>query len=195
MHGNVSQLRRPTVRGLCLIAAAVGSLAVQGQPPEPGLPRSGPVERPLRTLGLAQALAAESVRGEALQTPRNLAAERMASAGAERHHIAGPWTYAHPSRNTFPFRHQPLYFEHPALERCGQTHGCLTEVASVAHFAARIPALPLLVAATPPHSLVPALPDCPAGGRFAWHATWPRLTPEAVAWQAAVTVGLVFLIP
>lgn len=140
-------------------------------------------------------MSTESVAGEMLKTPEDLAGEARRRQPVERQFVAEPWRFSHPNRNEFPFRHQPLYFEDPNMERCGISCGCLTELTSAIHFAARIPALPLLVAATPPHTRVRSLPDCPTGGHFGPEAYWPPLTVEAAAFQAAMTVGLIFLIP
>ncbi len=103
-----------------------------------------------------------------------------------------------PNRNTYPICYQPLYFEDPNLERCGQTKGCLTELCSIACFAGRIPALPYLMTAQSPHQCVRALPDCPACHRFGRDAYFPKpdeVNLAGVAVQSAATVGLVFLLP
>lgn len=103
-----------------------------------------------------------------------------------------------PNRNSFPIRHNPLYFEDPNLERCGISHGCLTDAVSIIHFAARIPALPYLAAADHPTSCVRAKPDCPTCHQFGPDAYFPHpgeIDLSAAAIQGAATVGLIFLIP
>lgn len=64
-------------------------------------------------------------------------------------------------RNPARFCHNPLYFEDPNLERCGESYGCFTNAHSTILFSARLFFLPYLVASNCPRSCVPALPDCP----------------------------------
>jgi hypothetical protein len=78
-----------------------------------------------------------------------------------------------PNRNTYPFTHNPLYFEDPNLERCGQTHGLLTDARSAALFFGKIPVLPFLVIADSPDSCVRALEDCPTCSEFGTEAYFP----------------------
>ncbi|MEZ6130495.1 MAG: hypothetical protein R3C59_17555 [Planctomycetaceae bacterium] len=104
----------------------------------------------------------------------------------------------YPRRNVYPVHHNPLYFEDPNLERCGQTNGCLTDVASIMHFAGRVPILPYLMTVNHPRSCVRAKPDCPTCHEFALDAYIPHpdeLDLGGAAVQAAATVGLIFLIP
>lgn len=150
--------------------------------------------RPINSIRLATALDTKAIDGRPLKTPDDIAAT-MNAMPAEQHFTAAPWHRAQPIRNTFPIYHQPLYFENPNLERCGQSYGGLTEFVSVAKFAAQISVLPMQVAAQPPCRTVLALPDCPAGGRFAASDLMPPVDTRTVAFQSAVIIGLIFLIP
>lgn len=102
---------------------------------------------------------------------------------------------ARPLRSTHQVCYQPLYFEDPNLERCGQSHGVFTDAVSAAHFFGRIPMVPYLVTARPPERCVAALPDCPMCQRFGHDAYMPPPTGLSVATQSAAVVGLIFLIP
>lgn len=124
--------------------------------------------------------------------------EYFSKAGTQRNWSSGTWVSFRPRRNTFPFHHNPLYFEDPNLERCGRTSGYFTEVTSFAHFAGRIPVLPYMMTVEPPCSLVPGKPDCPTCSEFGPDAYFPH--PDEVdlggaSIQAAAVVGLIFLIP
>jgi hypothetical protein len=124
--------------------------------------------------------------------------EYLSKAGTQRNWSSGTWVSFRPRRNTFPFHHNPLYFEDPNLERCGRTSGYFTEVTSFAHFAGRIPVLPYMMTVEPPCSLVHAKPDCPTCSEFGPDAYFPN--PDEVdlggaSIQAAAVVGLIFLIP
>jgi len=157
-------------------------------------PRSSEVAiRPLQTVNLFDATSAKAQDGKPLATP-----ESVVSAGGRRveeQFVPLPWHVTHPPRNSFPFRHQPLYFEDPNLERCGESYGCLTEAVSIAHFAGRIPLLPYMMASDNPHKTVRGLRDCPAGSSFGPNAYLPRPTVKAVAVEAAAVTGFIFVIP
>jgi hypothetical protein len=124
--------------------------------------------------------------------------EYLNKAGTQRNWSSGTWVSFRPRRSTFPFHHNPLYFEDPNLERCGRASGYFTEVTSFAHFAGRIPVLPYMMTVEPPCSLVHAKPDCPTCSEFGPDAYFPN--PDEVdlggaSIQAAAVVGLIFLIP
>lgn len=124
--------------------------------------------------------------------------EYFSKAGTQRNWSSGTWVSFRPRRNTFPFHHNPLYFEDPNLERCGRTSGYFTEVTSFAHFAGRIPVLPYMMTVEPPCSLVHAKPDCPTCSEFGPDAYIPN--PDEIdlggaSIQAAAVIGLIFLIP
>ena len=160
------------------------------------LPQKQPesVLRPLKSISLATSLDAYSIDGKSLKTPDDIAAT-LNRVPVEQHFTAAPWHRTHPIRNTFPIYHQPLYFENPNLERCGQSSGGLTEFVSVTKFAAQISVLPMQAAAQPPCRTVLALPDCPAGSRFTTCQLMPPVNSTTVAFQSAVIIGLIFLIP
>jgi hypothetical protein len=100
-----------------------------------------------------------------------------------------------PSRNTHPFRHNPLYFEDPNLERCGQGNGCLTNVRSAAHFYGAIAVLPYLTTEKHPNECVRALPDCPTCHKFPKKTYFPSWSWRAAAVQAGAVTGLIYVIP
>lgn len=152
------------------------------------------VSRPVSAINLGAALLPVTSSGESLQIPKN-SVETPGSRLIERHYVATPHNFIHPSRDVFPFQHQPLYFEDPNMERCGSSNGCLTEFTSIAHFAIRIPLLPYLMASNSPHDPVRALPDCPTCCQFGPEAYIPKPTVKAVGVQAAATTGFIFLIP
>lgn len=131
--------------------------------------------RPMSSIELRTAALPVSLEGQQLPQPVDEAAELSKLQPTERQYIAGPWTTGHPHRNTYPLRHRPLYFEDPNLERCGQSAGCLTELTSAIHFGARIPALPCMMASSPPHDCARSLPDCPTCSSFGPEAYWPTL--------------------
>lgn len=97
-----------------------------------------------------------------------------------------------PFRNPHIFFHQPLYYEDPNLERCGQTRGCLTTAASTMHFVTAIAFTPYLVGANHPTECVQSLPDCPTCHSFDCRAYWPGWSWKGAAAQAAAVTGLYF---
>ncbi|MFN9717821.1 MAG: hypothetical protein ACK58L_03950, partial [Planctomycetota bacterium] len=151
------------------------------------------VARPLSEIRLDEANRPVSQKGEPLKTPA--VESRQAGIPVEEHYTPAPWQRCHPPRNTFPFRHQPLYFEDPNMERCGQSAGCLTEAVNIAHFAGRIPIVPYMMAAHPPDQLVRALPDCPTCHSFGTDAYVPEPTLHTITVEAVAATGLIFLIP
>jgi hypothetical protein len=153
------------------------------------------VAKPMSSIQLAGIDQPVSRTGEPLQTPTTSSGDSGETPIAEEHFSPEPWRRRYPSRNTFAFRHQPLYFEDPNLERCGQSAGCLTEAVNVVHFAGRIPLMGYLAGSNPPSSCVRALPDCPTCQSFGPEAYVPPPTVRAIATQAVHTVGMVFLIP
>ncbi len=151
--------------------------------------------RPLTAIRLADSIVQLDESGQPLAKPEDSIPQQATSAPAEHHYVPAPWHRSHASRNTYPIRYQPLYFEDPNMERCGETGGCLTEVKSIAHFAGRIPLLPYMMASNSPHKCVRALPDCPTCQQFGPDAYLPKPTVKAIAVQAAATVGAIYVIP
>ncbi len=158
-----------------------------------------PIERaPRRSMSeitLSTSLTNLSDTGEPLPTPEEFQDSSDGAAPLEHHFVPAPWERSHPSRNTYQIRYQPLYFEDPNMERCGDSNGLLTEATSIVHFATRIPLLPYLTASNSPHKCVNALPDCPTCSEFGTDAYLPRPTVKAIAAQAAATVAGVYIIP
>lgn len=151
--------------------------------------------RPLTAIRLADSIVQLDESGQPLTKPEDTIPQQTSSVPAEHHYVPAPWHRSHASRNTYPIRYQPLYFEDPNMERCGETGGCLTEVKSIAHFAGRIPLLPYMMASDSPHKCVRALPDCPTCQHFGPDAYLPKPTVKAIAVQAAATVGAIYVIP
>ena len=108
---------------------------------------------------------------------------------------APKYSVSRPNRMLYPFRNNPLYFEDPNLERCGISHGCLTEVSSAGHFLFNTVILPYRVAAQPPCECVPSLGDCPTCNEFDSSAALPPWSWRGVVAEAGVITGLVFIIP
>ena len=90
------------------------------------------------------------------------------------------------------FCHQPLYFEQPGFERYGQSYGdCLDPFISAGQFFLTIPTLPYQITVKPPCSV-----ECPVCREQHCRQRHLRdLDPAGVAVEAAVIVGLIFLIP
>jgi hypothetical protein len=96
----------------------------------------------------------------------------------------------------YAFYHQPLYFEDPNAERCGETWGILQPAVSAAQFYLTIPALPYLIGALPPKEPVESLGDCAWGCKFRYRDAYlPPLSLKGAALQGAAVTGLIFLIP
>ena len=151
--------------------------------------------RPLTAIRLADSIVQLDESGQPLAKPEDSTPQQKSFVPAEHHYVPAPWHRSHASRNTYPIRYQPLYFEDPNMERCGETGGCLTEFKSIAHFAGRIPLLPYMMASDSPHKCVRALPDCPTCQQFGPDAYLPKPTVKAIAVQAAATVGAIYVIP
>jgi hypothetical protein len=151
--------------------------------------------RSLSEIRLGDSLTQLSDSGEHLPTPESLHEGARISAPVEHHFVPAPWVGSHASRNTFQIRYQPLYFEDPNMERCGDSHGLFTEATSIAHFAGRIPLLTYMMASNSPHECVNALPDCPTCSQFGTDAYLPRPTVKAIAAQAAATVAGIYIFP
>ncbi|QDV70820.1 hypothetical protein Poly24_45530 [Rosistilla carotiformis] len=89
--------------------------------------------------------------------------------------------------------HNPLYFEEPDLERCGNGCGIATTAVSALHFLANTVTLPYQVAADPPCKTHCALGDCRCCEQM------PRMRPfecklHAATLQGLATAGFVFLL-
>jgi hypothetical protein len=71
----------------------------------------------------------------------------------------------------------------------------LQPILSGAHFFGKIPALPYLVTAEPPHDCVYTLGHYRPGSYAPYHLYHPPLSLRGVAVEAAVLTGLVLALP
>ena len=149
---------------------------------------------PLSAVSLSGSTRAESLQGESLPQPEDLATPFQTPYGRFLD-VSGYRRSPRPTLTPFAFCHHPLYFEDPNLERCGIHHGCLTDAVSAVRFFGRVPLTPYMVGSQPPRSCVPSLGPCRYCQMFDHDAYLPRPNPDGAAWQAALTVGFVFLIP
>jgi hypothetical protein len=178
--------------------------AVEPAAPLPDPPGEFSSHEPLRRHGLSDydekpigALTTNILasRGE---LPANYAAARFDKQGVEFHTVgtSRPWMELVYDWEATSFCHGPLYFEEPNAERLGHTAGLAQPVVSGAHFFARIPALPYMIAAEPPaitctYTLGHDRPGSDAPFRY---IRLP-LSISGAAVQAGVVTGLVYLIP
>ncbi|WP_145348285.1 hypothetical protein [Rosistilla ulvae] len=89
--------------------------------------------------------------------------------------------------------HNPLYFEEPDLERCGNGCGIATTAVSAVHFLANTLTLPYQIAADPPCTTECAAGDCRCCQEMS------RMRPfecklHAATLQGLATAGFVFLL-
>ena len=138
---------------------------------------------------------AEEGESTELDRPDNLACVYMENSTPVYYFPPTRFGVCRPSRNTHTLHHNPLYYEDPNLERCGQGHGCLTTAVSAVHFGTAIAFTPYLTAATCPNMCVCALPDCPTCHSFGHDAYCPGWSWKGAAAQAAAVTGLYFVIP
>ncbi len=138
---------------------------------------------------------AEEGESTELDRPENQACVYMENATPVYYFPPTRFGVCRPSRNTHALHHNPLYYEDPNLERCGQGHGCLTTAVSAVHFGTAIAFTPYLTAATCPNTCVCALPDCPTCHSFGHDAYCPGWSWKGAAAQAAAVTGLYFVIP
>lgn len=150
--------------------------------------------RPLANVSLSSAIQAETLSGEVLKTPDDQAGQIFSGYGVYQELPAMRYGSRWQANQT-PMFFNPLYFEDPNLERCGQGHGCFTELVSAVRFFGRVPVVPYMMGANPPLSCVPSLGDCPTCHVFGCDAYLPPLDKDAAALQTACTVGLIFLLP
>jgi hypothetical protein len=101
-----------------------------------------------------------------LQRPVNEACGYLENTSPVRYFTATRFGAARPSRNTHILCHNPLYYEDENLERCGQSHGCLTTATSAIHFGTQIAFTPYKLISECPASCEESLPDCPTCHEF-----------------------------
>ncbi len=129
--------------------------------------------------------------------PPDRAAEKFKGLTAQAH-VPGThrlWNGTSYYWNASLLNHQPLYFEDVNLERHGFSRGCWQPFVSGAKFFGRLPALPYLMAAEPPHETQYTLGETRPGNHACYVCEHPPFSWKAVAVQGAATTGLVFLIP
>ena len=137
---------------------------------------------------------ADEDEASTLKRPENLACTYM-ELDAPGYYFTEGYGLRRAPRNTHTFCHNPLYFEDPNLERCGQTKACLTTLSSAVHFTTMIALTPYLTTVDHPRDCVRALPDCPTCHSFASDAYFPEWSWKAAAVQAGAVTGLIFIIP
>jgi len=132
------------------------------------------LQQPLRTIPTqlqARRLARVQPPGRAATTPEY---ESLFERSAPVRQSALALHLPPPRRSTYDFRHRPLYFEQPGLERCGRSYGCATSVVSATAFLAQSALLPYQVLALGPCTEVSPLGDCPCGTLYPWCAVLPQ---------------------
>jgi hypothetical protein len=119
----------------------------------------GDLHKPLQTISLTA--------GFAKREPPDQSA-KLLPVGGPQSIWGAPWpeTCHRCYRYSVPFRHRPLYFEQPNLERCGVSCGIFTPYVSAAGFAGHVVLLPLHMLLDPPCTCVPTLGDCSTCERF-----------------------------
>lgn len=113
------------------------------------------------------------------------------------HNPGGGWVDNRLQGPVSPFCYLPTYFEDRSLERFGCTHGCCAQpFCSTADFLVRVPLLPYLMTVEPPWRHRPPNYDPPPAGlgqKAKYYAG--NISPEGVAVETAVIIGLFLLIP
>ena len=133
---------------------------------------------------------------EDLERPEDLACVYLGDAAPGYYSLPPQTHVTSPFRDTVRIRHRPLYFSDPNLELCGQTQGCLTTARAASLFFAQTVLLPYQMGRLSPCSCVEALPDCPTCSQFGKDAYLRGDDHQrGVAYQAAATTGLLFMIP
>lgn len=147
-------------------------------------------ERPIRAL-------TTNILPSKGELPPNYAAARFAKSGDVLHTVgtSRPWMEAVYDWEASAFCHRPLYFDEPYVERDGHSFGLLQPAISGAHFFARIPALPYMLTAYPPHECIFTLGHARPGSYTPFRYIRLPLRLDAAAIQAGVVTGLVYLIP
>lgn len=147
-------------------------------------------ERPIRAL-------TTNILPSKGELPPNYAAARFAKSGDVLHTVgtSRPWMGSVYDWKASAFCHRPLYFDEPYVERNGHSFGLLQPAVSGAHFFARIPALPYMIAAYPPHECIFTLGHARPGSYAPFRYIRLPLRLDAAAIQAGVVTGLVYLIP
>lgn len=98
-------------------------------------------------------------------------------------------------RSMYRTYHQPLYFEDPKLERCGNGWGVAQPFVSAGIFTGQALLLPYQMGSHHPDKKMWSLGDCPTCYTYPLEAYVPKPTVKNVAAQMVGTVGMIFLIP
>jgi hypothetical protein len=99
-----------------------------------------------------------------------------------------------PNRYTVGFRHRPLYFEQPNLERCGNAHGIFQNALSGAHFIASTIALPYHMGQKSPQCTVPTKGDCYTCQSFEMDLNPIPINRRGALAESAAIAGFYFLL-
>lgn len=179
-------------------AAAASGFVVQ----EPSEKNEGPTDDEVTALGadirpIGALTTNIAVPGK--DVPPDFAHLRFAREGEEFYPsgIGRPWLHYNYYWQASGFCHQPLYFEEVNLERYGYTCACpcLQPVCSAAHFFATVPLLPYKMVTQPPCDCQYTLGYYRPGSWAPYQCQRPIISADATAVEAALIVGLIFLIP
>lgn len=91
------------------------------------------------------------------------------------------------------FLHNPLYFEEPDLERCGNGCGCATAAVSAVQFLSNTIVLPYRMAADPPCALRRGYGDCRCNQELPCQRPF-QCKLRAITAEGAMAAGFVFLL-
>ena len=103
------------------------------------------------------------------------------------------FTFQSPMRYSVCSCHNPLYFEEPDLERCGNTHCIFTTKLSALHFASNTLLLPYRLVTQPPCETQCALGDCRCCEEMPCQ-TPLRCRLSGILSESAAAAGFVFLL-
>ena len=186
---------------LLLIIAIPANLWAQDEPAPP--PEPAPMERAafnpcqaVKSLTLFKPIG--EIRTQLKDDGRRLPTD-CADSFFGQQNAAVPQRYAAPKVFTWQptnFVHMPVYFDDVPLERYGQTRHALVQPAvSAARFALQIPALPYKMGVNRPHECISTLGHQPPGDCVPCIKQTLPHEADATLLEAAVAVGLVFLLP
>lgn len=158
---------------------------VNSEPAVPGLPQ----EKPLGQVSL-------DIRVSSGSVPTNAGAARYDTETVVNHPDHREWGSLVYFHETPRFRHHPLYFEQPLLERgIDDRFGHVGPVLSGAKFLGDTIALPFQTGAVSPHALVSTPPRHSLGNPRGWNSLTPAERTRGAVFQTATVAGLILLIP
>lgn len=153
------------------------------------------LRQPIGSLSLKEAIVIRSREGEPLRKPENLAARNVVD-DPEGVRMALSRVIKSPNGAArYRICHNPLYFEDPNMERCGEGFGIWTDAVSATRLFGRTAIVPYLMAVNAPDSKVRALPLCPSCQAFDSSVYVPVPDLHGVTAESIAVVGLIFLIP